>query len=77
MSSVNEQDGPWRDPIVAEVRAVRTALFAASGNDIREFCRRLREEQALSGHVIVTRAPRSTEAPTQPDSASHPSRRTG
>ena len=52
----DESDGPWQDPIVAEVRAVRAALFAASGSDIRTFCRRLREEQARSGHVIVTRA---------------------
>ncbi len=68
MNDVIGQDGPWRDPIVAEVRAVRAALFAASGSDIREFCRRLREEQALSGHVIVTRAPQSNQqsAPSQP-----------
>ena len=51
----DESDGPWQDPIVAEVRAVRAALFAASGSDIRAFCRRLRDEQARSGHVIVTR----------------------
>ena len=46
----------WQDPIVAEVRAVRQALFAAAGYDIREFCRRLREEQDRSGHRVVTRA---------------------
>ena len=51
-----DNDRPWEDPIVADVRAVRAALFAASGSDIRQFCRRLREEQAHSGHVIVTRA---------------------
>ena len=56
MNDEHESDGPWQDPIVAEVRAVRAALFAASGSDIRQFCRRLREEQARSGHVIVTRA---------------------
>ena len=49
---------PWRDPIVAEVRRVREKLFAAAGYGIREFCRRLREEQARSGHQVVTRAPR-------------------
>lgn len=46
----------WQDPIVAEVRAARQALFAAAGHDIREFCRRLREEQDSSGHRVVTRA---------------------
>ena len=51
----NERE-PWHDPIVAEVRRVREALFAAAGYDIREFCRRLRQEQLTSGHPIVTRA---------------------
>ena len=50
----------WRDPIVAEVRRAREALFVAARYDIRELCRRLREEQATSGHRVVTRAPRST-----------------
>lgn len=49
----------WRDPIVAEVRRVREELFAAAGHDIHEFCRRLREKQAGSGHPIATRAPRA------------------
>jgi len=53
-----ERQGWWRDPVVAEVRRVREALFAAAGHDIREFCRRLRERQARSGHRVVTRAPR-------------------
>ncbi len=53
----NERE-PWRDPIVAEVRRVRETLFAAAGYDIREFCRRLREEQARSGHQVITRPPR-------------------
>ncbi len=52
-------DERWRDPIVEEVRQARQALFAAAGNDIFEFCRRLRERQASSGHPVVTR-PRST-----------------
>jgi hypothetical protein len=54
MNDAHRQDRAWQDPIVAEVRAVRSALFAASGNDIREFCRRLREEQAGSGLDILT-----------------------
>jgi len=50
----------WHDPIVAEVRAAREALFAAAGYDIREFCRRARAAQSASGHRIVTRRLRRT-----------------
>lgn len=74
MNDVHGQDGSWQDPIVAEVRAVRSALFAASGYDIREFCRRLREEQALSGHVIVTRASQRDREPARTEPSSPPSR---
>ena len=48
----------WQDPIVAEVRAAREALFAAAGYDIEEFCRRARAAQANSGHPVVTRRSR-------------------
>ena len=58
----NERE-PWRDPIVAEVRRVREALFSAAGYDIREYCRRLRQEQPTSGHEVVTRARRSSGTP--------------
>jgi hypothetical protein len=54
---MTEADPVWHDPIVAEVRRVREELFAAAGRDIHEFCRRLREKQARSGHQIVTRSP--------------------
>lgn len=77
MNEVLEQHGAWQDPIVAEVRAVRSALFAASGNDIREFCRRAREQQALSGHVILVRASEPDREPARTDPASPPSRRAG
>ena len=60
MSDTSNDTGAWHDPIVAEVRGARQALFAAAGYDIREFCRRLREEQATSGHHVVTLAPRIT-----------------
>ena len=55
-----KRETEWHDPIVAEVRAAREALFAAAGYDIREFCRRARAAQAKSGHRIVTRRPRRT-----------------
>jgi hypothetical protein len=53
----------WQDPVVAEVRAAREALFAAAGYDIREFCRRARAAQADSGHPVVTRRPRRPSNP--------------
>lgn len=56
MIDTPRQTGAWQDPIVAEVRAARQALFAAARYDIRELCRRLREEQEVSGHPVVTRA---------------------
>jgi hypothetical protein len=51
----------WRDPIVAEVRKIREALFAEADYDIHEFCRRLSARQAGSGHFVVTRGSPSVE----------------
>jgi hypothetical protein len=45
----------WLDPIVAEVREAREALFAEASYDIYEFCRRLSDRQADSGHSVVKR----------------------
>lgn len=44
---------PWHDPIVAEVRQARQALFAEANYDVREFCRRLSARQEASGHKII------------------------
>ncbi|MFL6232443.1 MAG: hypothetical protein ACJ76N_04860 [Thermoanaerobaculia bacterium] len=51
----------WHDPIVAEVRQAREALFAEANYDIREFCRRLSARQAASGHPVVKRGSASVE----------------
>ncbi len=59
-----KRETEWQDPIVAEVRAAREALFAAAGYDIEEFCRRARAAQANSGHTVVTRRSRR---PSNPD----------
>jgi transposase len=59
MTEIPEEPRLWRDPIVAEVRRIREELFAAAGYDIQEFCRRLREKQAQSGHRVITREPRA------------------
>ncbi|HEY2292325.1 MAG TPA: hypothetical protein VGM86_16625 [Thermoanaerobaculia bacterium] len=53
-----DDDSPvevWSDQIVAEVRQVREALFAEANYDIHEFCRRLSDRQAISGHSVVKR----------------------
>jgi len=63
MSETPEQGGAWQDPVVEEVRSVRSALFAAAGNDIREFFRRARERQAMSGHSVVTRGSEALASP--------------
>ena len=57
------RDTDWQDPIVADVRAAREALFAAAGYDIRKFCRRARAAQENSGHSVVTRRSRRTSRP--------------
>jgi hypothetical protein len=62
MNDERPGDERWRDPIVEEVRAARQALFAAAGDDIFEFCRRLREEQASSGNPVVNLARPSNRA---------------
>ena len=65
MSGTPNESEPWHDPIVAEVRRVREALFAAAGYDVREYCRRLRQEQLTSGHPVVTRAGRAAGTPEE------------
>lgn len=45
---------PWEDAIVAEVRAARLALLAAADFDLDRLGTRLRAEQAVSGHEVVT-----------------------
>jgi predicted outer membrane protein len=63
MTTRVKRETDWQDPIVAEVRAAREALFAAAGYDIREFCRRARAAQANSGHSVVTRRSRRVSRP--------------
>jgi len=60
MTENKPETQPWRDPIVAEVREAREALFAAAGHDVHEFCRRLREREEESDHPVI-RAPRVPE----------------
>jgi hypothetical protein len=64
----NDQEAPWRDAIVAEVRAARVALLAAAGYDLERLAERLRQEQASSRRRVVTLPPR-TPAPTTGEAA--------
>jgi hypothetical protein len=61
---VNDEGEPearWEDPIVAEVRAARAVLLAAAGYDLEKLVQRLRQEQARSGHPVVSLPPRPAE----------------
>ena len=44
----------YADPVVAEIHEVRRRLLEASGGDVAEFRRRLRERQNASGRRIVS-----------------------
>ena len=51
----------WVDPIVAEVRRARETLLADAGGDLDALCDRLRDEEARSGHAVVTRPSRAPD----------------
>ena len=68
MNEEKDQETAWEDPIVAEVRAARVVLLAAAGYDLEKLAERLRREQALSGHPVVTFSPRLAE-PTAGEAA--------
>lgn len=48
----------WKDPIVAEVRSARAALFADAGDDLEILCQKLREAEQRSDPRVVRRSPR-------------------
>ena len=54
MQERTENQGPWEDPIVKEVRAAREALLAQAGYDLDTLGQRLEEEQRTSGHEVVS-----------------------
>lgn len=53
---------PWRDPIVAEVRAARVALLAEAGYDLHALCERLRQQTVDEGREPIRRPPRPVSA---------------
>ena len=58
MARVHAEDPLWEDPIVAEVRRVRAALFASVSYDLKALAELLRQEQADSGRRVVNRPPK-------------------
>ena len=44
----------YADPVVAELHEVRRRLLEASGGDVEEFRRRLREREKASGRKVVS-----------------------
>ena len=44
----------YADPVVAELHEVRRRLLEASGGDVEEFRRRLREREKASGREVVS-----------------------
>ena len=44
----------YADPAVAELHEVRRRLLEASGGDVEEFRRRLREREKASGRKVVS-----------------------
>lgn len=69
MRKSTKNEAVWQDPIVAEVRATREALFAEAGHDIREFFRRARSRQRTSALPLVTRHRRTAAGVDPPTPA--------
>ena len=47
-----------KDPIVEEVRNAGNSLAAQAGNDLHEFCERLRKAQSQDAQRLVRREPK-------------------
>ena len=56
----------YADPVVAEIHDVRRRLLEASGDNVAEFRRKLRERQKASGRKIVSG---SVKKPSEPRDA--------
>jgi len=63
----------YADPVVAELHEVRRRLLEASGGDLEEFRRRLREREKASGRKVVSGQVRKhTEPSDAADSRQRP-----
>jgi hypothetical protein len=54
----------YADPVVAELHEVRRRLLEASGGDVEEFRRRLREREKASGRKVVSGPVRKRTEPS-------------
>ena len=54
----------YADPVVAELHEVRRRLLEASGGDVEEFRRRLREREKASGRKVVSGPVRKQTEPS-------------
>lgn len=53
----------YDDPVVAEIHEIRRRLLEASGGDVAEFRRQLREREKVSGREVVAGAVRNHTKP--------------
>ena len=56
----------YADPVVAELHEVRRRLLEASGGDVGEFRRRLREREKASGRNVVSGRVKKQTEPSDP-----------
>lgn len=61
MADSPDSQTSWEDPVVAEVRAAREALFASVGCNFEALAKLLREQQAKAGREAISLPPRSGE----------------
>ena len=54
----------WRDPIVEEVRAIRTKYAAQFGQDIAAMVKDLKEQQEAEERPVVSLTPRPVSRPS-------------
>lgn len=53
----------YDDPVVAEIHEIRRHLLEASGGDVAEFRRQLREREKVSGRDVVAGPVRNRPKP--------------
>jgi hypothetical protein len=52
-----------KDPVVEEIRRIRDEYARRFDYDIEAICRDLREQEATSGHEVVSLPPKRVTAP--------------
>ena len=67
MLQEEEFEGPWRDPIVEEIRKIREEHAARFNYDVRAIGEDLMKRQHESGHRIVSLSPRRVPVAGKPE----------